>query len=578
MNSPVQQIKERLGIEEVISTYIKLEKSGNNLKAKCPFHNEKTPSFYVSPGRDSYYCFGCGASGDIFSFVEEFEGLDFKGALKMLATRAGVELVRQNKEEESEKEKLYKAHEEATIFFQSKITPEVEDYLLKRGLNRESIQSFRIGFAPNDWRQLYEHLTKRGYSEAILEKGGLIKKSDQANAGEKQRYYDRFRGRIMFPISDSSGRVIAFSGRIWEDDGKSAKYLNSTETPIFSKSATLYGLDRAKESIRKNNFAILVEGQMDLVLAHQTGYRNTVATSGTALSDTEVSKENVVTNLGLIRRMTENIVLAFDGDKAGLSACERAGKIALSLGMDVKVASMPEGEDPADLISKQGADAWKEAVKNSRHIIDYLLTKVLKNNSDTRKAGRVINEKILPYIASIDSAIEQGHFIKLVSEKAGISESAIREDLKNITKDLKLGIGKAKENSAIPSELYRKDYIIRKLLGIIFWQRTLSKQAVDIDQLEKDLKEVTKKNLHEIDERWEKSDLIFEAEVFYSEDSDLEKDIQELLINLKQELLREELSGLMQKLYEEGNKDSGGLLIRIKEINEEMDKIKNNRK
>jgi DNA primase len=571
MNSPVQQIKERLGIEEVISSYIKLEKSGANFKAKCPFHNEKTPSFYVSPARDSYYCFGCGASGDIFSFVEEFEGLDFKGALKMLATRSGVELVRQNKEEESEKEKIYKAHEEATLFFQTKLTPEVLKYLEGRGLTRESIQSFRIGFAPEDWRELYQYLTKRGFTEAVLEKGGLIKKSEKG-------YYDRFRGRIMFPINDSSGRVIAFSGRIWKDDGKSAKYLNSTETPIFSKSATLYGLDRAKESIRKNNFSILVEGQMDLVLAHQAGYRNTVATSGTALSDTEVSKENVVTNLGLIRRMTENIVLAFDGDKAGLSACERAGKIALSLGMDVKVADMPDGEDPADLISKKGADAWKEAVKNSKHIIDYLLAKVLKNNTDPRKAGRVINEKILPYITSIDSAIEQGHFVKRVSEASGISESAIREDLKNREKDLKLEIGGYKVAKPLPSELFRKDYIIRKLLGIIFWKLTQGNKDESVDPLTKELEKITGKKIDELDARWSKSDLIFEAEVFYSEDSNLEKDIHELLMNLKEELLREELSGLMQKLYEEGNKDSGGILIRIKEINEEMENIKNNRK
>src|SRR3990167_7220635 len=333
MNSPVAKIKERLSIEDVVSSYIKLERAGANLKAKCPFHNEKTPSFFVSPSRESYYCFGCGASGDIFTFVEEFEGLDFKGALKLLAARAGIVLEYQNKEEESEKEKLYKALEESTLYFSNNLkeNKKVLEYLKSRGLSEDTIKDFRVGFAKDDWRELYNYLKKEGYSDPELERAGLVIKSEKG-------FYDRFRGRIMFPISDSSGRIIAFSGRVFNGDKKSAKYINSPETPIFSKSSVLYGLDRAKESIRKNNFSILVEGQMDLLLSHQAGYRNTVATSGTALSESTETKENVVSNLGLIRRLSENLVLAFDGDKAGLHASERAGRIALSLGMDVKVA------------------------------------------------------------------------------------------------------------------------------------------------------------------------------------------------------------------------------------------------
>src|SRR3989344_3942952 len=349
MDSPVQKIKERLGIEEIASSYIKLERAGANLKARCPFHNEKTPSFFLSPDRGTYYCFGCGASGDIFTFVEEFEGLDFKGALKMLAERAGVELPRYNKadqENKSEKEKLFKIMEEATNYFENNLgeNQEVLEYLKTRGLNEKSIKDFRIGFAILDWRKLYDHLKGRGFADNEIERAGLAKKPDDAG----KAMYDRFRGRIMFPIMDSSGRVVAFSGRIFKDDGKSAKYLNSPETPIFKKSSILYGIDKAKESIRKHDFSIVVEGQFDLILSHQAGYRNTVATSGTALSDTEVSKENVVSNLGLIRRLSDNLVLAFDSDKAGMTATARAGKIALSLGMDVKVANLQEGSDPAD--------------------------------------------------------------------------------------------------------------------------------------------------------------------------------------------------------------------------------------
>src|SRR3989338_7569727 len=200
MNSPVNKIKERLSIEEVVSSYIKLDRAGANLKAKCPFHNEKTPSFFVSPDRWSYYCFGCGASGDIFTFVEEFEGLDFKGALRLLADRAGVLLEHYSKEEESEKERLYRAMEEATTFFSGNLkdNPEVLEYLQSRGLNEKSIVDFRIGYVKPDWRELYAHLQKKGFSDTDMEKAGLIKKTEKG-------YYDRFRGRIMFPISDSSG-------------------------------------------------------------------------------------------------------------------------------------------------------------------------------------------------------------------------------------------------------------------------------------------------------------------------------------------------------------------------------------
>jgi DNA primase len=210
MNSPVQQIKERLSIEEIVSSYIKLEKTGVNLKAKCPFHNEKTPSFFVSPARGSYYCFGCAAKGDIFTFVEEFEGLDFKGALKLLANKAGVSLQNYNPAAESEKEKLYKVMEESALYFSRnlKANQKVLEYLKSRGLNDETIDNFRIGFADDAWRELYSYLISKNWKDNEIEKAGLIKKTEKG-------FYDRFRGRIMFPINDSSSRVIAFSGRIF---------------------------------------------------------------------------------------------------------------------------------------------------------------------------------------------------------------------------------------------------------------------------------------------------------------------------------------------------------------------------
>ena len=576
MNSPVQQIKERLSIEEVVSSYIKLDRVGANFKARCPFHNEKSPSFFVSADRGTYYCFGCGAKGDIFTFVEEFEGLDFKGTLKVLAERAGVVLSEFNKEKEGEKEKLYRIMEEATKFFEKNLVgnQSVISYLKERGLEDKTIKDFRIGFIKADWRELYNYLKSKNFSDKEIELAGLAKKTEKG-------MYDRFRGRIMFPISDSSGRVIAFSGRIFGDPSTSsgqvanqAKYLNSPDTPIFSKSAVLYGLDKAKESIRKNNFSILVEGQMDLILSHQAGYRNTIASSGTALTDSTISKENVVSNLGLVRRLSNNIVLAFDADKAGFNASFRAAKIALSLGMDVKVVSMPDGVDPADLISKVGTDAWREAIKNSRHIIEFLLNKILsKYKEDTRKAGREIKEQLLSFVNELESSIEKSHFITLISNKSGIPENALLEDLKKVEfefkhekEDIKIAIENVEKK-------LRKDPIERKLLGIAFWQEGLKTKKIDPDLIFKKLEKA--KEIY----KDKKEDLIFEVEEFYSNNENLEKDVDEMLSNLEEEYLKEDLIKKMIELQNiKGKEEEMEIFKKINEINKKIQDIKNGRK
>lgn len=567
MNSPVEKIKERLSIEEVVSSYIKLDRAGANLKARCPFHNEKTPSFFISTDRGTYYCFGCGASGDIFTFVEEFEGLDFKGALKLLANRAGVPLENfspKDQKNQSEKERLYEAMEEATLFFENNLkeNKEVLEYLKSRGLQDKTIQDFRIGFIKLDWRLLYTYLKNKNFTDVEIEKAGLAKKTEKG-------MYDRFRGRVIFPISDSSGRIVAFSGRIFVDDEKSAKYLNSPETPIFTKNAVLYGIDKAKDSIRKNNFSILVEGQMDLILSHQAGYKNTVATSGTALSDSTVSKENVVSNLGLVRRLSTNIVLGFDADKAGANATIRAGKIALSLGMDVKVVEMPLGMDPADMISKNGIDAWREAIKNSKHIIEFLLDKVMKNSIDVRKAGREIKEKILPFVNALESSIEKMFFLKKISDSSSISLSALEDDLKKIEQEQKYEKEEIESAKEIFNTVYRKDYIERKLLGIILWQKSLKEEDkgknINVDEMLKEVAEILNTNIADLllKTKDNEEDLIFEAEVFYGGGSDINKDIKEMMSNLKEEYLKEELENKMRELHKAEEKKDGALSAKI---------------
>ena len=570
MNSPVQQIKERLSIEEIVSSYIKLDRAGANLKAKCPFHNEKTPSFFVSPDRGSYYCFGCGASGDIFTFVEEFEGLDFKGALKLLADRAGIQLTaynKENKEADNEKEKLYLAMEEATKFFENnlKSNKQAEEYLKSRGLEEKTIKDFRIGFAKLDWRELCFYLQKKGFSD-------------------------------MFPISDFSGRIIAFSGRLFADDLSAdrqvvsqAKYLNSPETPIFSKSSVLYGLDKAKESIRKNNFSIVVEGQFDLILSHQAGFKNTVATSGTALVDSDKLEDNTINNLGLISRLSQNIIFIFDSDKAGFAASMRTVPIVLKklelYDMNVKATQIPEGMDPADLISKKGPDAWREVIRNSKHIIELLVDnyKLLNKNNDVLKSKLYINDKIIPYLAFINNPVKKSHFISLISNNSGISENDIRERLKKIEQEFKYEKKEIEEAEESLKQIYRKDYILRKLLGIILWQKTLKIQNLNADGLLKEIAEIFKITIDEVLEKAKenKQDLIFEAEVFYGGDADIKKDSVELLSNLKEEYLKEELATKMRELNiaeRDGDMEkSKKFLKECQVLNKRIQDIKNGR-
>ncbi len=588
MSTPVEKIKERLGIEEVIGSYIKLEKSGKNLKARCPFHNEKTPSFYISPERGGFYCFGCGAKGDIFNFVEQFEGLDFMGALKVLADRAGVDLTFEKGENKTEKERLYRVMEEATKFFESGLSSseEAQDYLNKRGLKKETIKNFRIGYIKADWRLLYTFLKNKKYSDNDMEKAGLIKRAEEASRG----YYDRFRDRIMFPIMDSSGRVIAFSGRILHDDGKSAKYLNSPDTVLYNKSTVLYGIDKAKQDIRIKNYSILVEGQMDLVLSHQVGIRNTLAVSGTALADTLVSKENVVNNLGIVRRLSTNIILAFDSDNAGRKASRRSAEIALSLGMDVKIASIKNGKDPADLVLKD-PEEWKNVLRNSKPVVEFeldaLMEEIKEKNIDRRKIPALLRERVLPFVIAMENNMEKSHFIRLIKEKTGLSEESISEDYKNLEKKMHEEERSSKQanstRQSISYDVKIAPNVKERLLDPI------SRKFGLLINIEREFKEENRDDIHSIikritgNERYDnlikeiepfKEELLLEAQILFNKNQKYH--IEELLLTFEEDIIREELSRIMEindkDLLEKKYKS---LNIRKKEIE---DKLRNFRK
>lgn len=555
-------IKDRLSIVDVVGSYVKLTKAGKSYKGLSPFKKEKTPSFYVSPDRGVYYDFSSGKGGDMFTFVSEMEGVDFRGALKLLAERAGVEITPEGKEARDERERLFSSVAAATSFFEETFqkVPEALEYLLKRGLKKETIAAFRIGYALPEWDALRTELKNKGYEDHELERAGLIKK------GEKGSFYDRFRSRIMFPINDASGRPIAFSGRIVgtaSEDPGNAKYLNSPEGPLYDKSSILFGYDKAKAPIRKYNFSILVEGQMDLVMSHQAGWGNAVAVSGTGLTER---------HLDLLLRLSRNVVLALDADSAGIASAERSAKLAIGKGMEVKVAALPEGMDPADLI-KDDPSKWKQAIREAVPIVDFLLALHQKNERDPRKFQARVRDHILPFIALMKSSIDAAHFVKRVSEALALPMEAVWGDLKHVSVDRQEGdeVPTAEEKT-----ISRRESLLRTLWGVALSQETAEKPFIDSLQLQEDIARISGETRAKLGERLAaaRDRLIFEAEFIAEEHpGDTVLLIGELLREYQAECFRskrEDLSSAIREAEKEGN------MAKIEELMKEFQTLSKN--
>lgn len=433
MQTVFQTIKDRLPITDVLASYLTITPAGSQYKAKCPFHQERSASFSISPERGLYYCFGCGAKGDIFTFVEQFEGVDRKGALRILAERAGVELTSTFVTREST-DPLYELLERTTLRYQAELKYQsaVMEYLTSRGLTAETISNFRIGYAPDEWRSVAGTITSTA-DAAIAERAGLIKKVEKVPAGATElakQYYDRFRKRIVFPFLDPSGRVVGFSGRIFPADDTAPKYLNSPETELFQKSRILFAFDKAKFAIREHNFAILVEGQFDVVMSHQNGFRNTVASSGTAVSESATADPS--TNLSVIARLTPNIFLAFDGDAAGQKALIRAALAALTLGMNPKVVPLPAGIDPADFLLIEGKDAWKELLKKSEHFIVHQLRTIDRSSLSPHALVQALRTRVFPFLARVQSPIERGRYVEIIATELELPIVDVERELANV--------------------------------------------------------------------------------------------------------------------------------------------------
>ncbi len=432
----VAEIKERLTIQDVVAPYVKLRRAGKSLVGLCPFHKEKTGSFHVSPERGSYHCFGCGEGGDMFSFIEKVEGVDFKGAMKLLAEKAGVQIVYSGgaagHEDASKKERLRAAMARAAQFYTQHLPgtdadpsrrgggAEAESYAKKRGLSAETIKEWQIGFAPDSWRTLLEALSAENFTTQELLAAGLVKEAE----GKPGTWYDRFRNRLMFPIRDSAGRVVAFTGRTLSAD-EPAKYLNSPETELYHKSDILFGMDKAKDAIRTRGFTLLVEGQMDALLAHQAGFANTVALSGTALTEKHVQ---------LMKRYSDNLLLCLDADAAGLSASAKSAKLALRQGLRVKAARLPSGKDPADLISED-AKAFTACVKDAKPIVDFFLAVLAEREKDSGRLVVLVEKIILPLVSAMPSPMERQHFAESIARTLGLSSETVREALMRVKRE-----------------------------------------------------------------------------------------------------------------------------------------------
>jgi DNA primase len=418
MRGDTEEIKERLSIVDVVSPYVKLQKAGKSLKGLSPFTKEKTPSFFVSPDRGTYYCFSTNQGGDIFTFIEKMEGVDFLGALKILADKAGVELKKESKGDRDSREEVFEALAFGEQFFCSQLleNEEARLYARGRGIEEETIRGWRIGYARDEWRLCMEAALKKGIRKEALLEAGLIKEAD----GKPGTFYDRFRGRLMFPIRDTAGRTVGFTGRALKSDGETAKYLNSPETSVFKKSSILYGFDRARESIRTRGYVIVVEGQIDLVLAHQAGFTNTVALSGTAFSEVQ---------LALIQRATKNLMLSLDQDRAGLLSLRSIATQGFLASMDVKVVPLSSGKDPADIILAEGKGAFAATIQRALPVVDFLTLLLLKEEKDKRRLLARTEEEVLPIVRAMKSPLMKEHALHTLSQRLGVSFGALEKAL-----------------------------------------------------------------------------------------------------------------------------------------------------
>lgn len=473
MQDYVEEIKGRLGIFEVVSQYVQLKKAGRNFKGLCPFHGEKTPSFIVSPEKQICHCFGCNKGGDIFSFIQELEGITFPEALEFLAERAGVKIEKQafKKENKSEKEEFFLAHSLAADFFEKQLWEsndgkKVLDYLHRRGLKDAIIREFKIGFASDSYDGLYPLLLKKGIHQSVLIKSGLVSAKNLA----ADQVYDKYRARLIFPIFDYLGNICGFGGRALKAE-QIPKYLNSAENVIYNKSKILYGLSFAKKYIKEADEVILVEGYFDMVLPYQEGVKNVVATSGTALTKEQVK---------MLSRLTKNAVSCFDGDEAGFEATKRAFSLLLEQDMNMKTFVFEGAKDPAEFVVKNGGEALKVFKDDAVDFMEFYLLKILKANEkrDFSCKNKILSE-VLPFYKRLGPA-GQDFYVKFLARELDLSESAISDEINNFDLPLDHPVNASDKSDAART----KFSFSQTVLAVVLAYPSLFEKFVEILNLE----------------------------------------------------------------------------------------------
>jgi DNA primase len=469
LDKPSEEIKQKLNIVDIVGEYVQLKKAGQNHRACCPFHNEKTPSFMVSEEKQIFKCFGCSEGGDVFSFIMKIEGIEFIDALKLLAGKAGVELKQQDPREQSKRNRILEVLDLTAKFFnkalfESKEGKVARDYLAKRKMEEVTQDEFMIGYSPDSWDILTQFLKKKRYNDEEIVESGLVVRKDSGLG-----YYDRFRGRLMFPIWDVHGSVVGFGGRVleggchpngWSADRlkKQAKYLNSPQGLVYDKSRMLYGINKAKQEIRKNDLAIVVEGYMDVIASHETGIKNVVSASGTALTSEQID---------LLKRYTNNLLLSFDMDAAGDMATKRGIEIAQQKGMNLKILQLPKGKDPDECI-REDAAIWKEAINSAKSIMDYYFENILKGLDlskveDKKKAAA----GLLTQIKNIPDRIEQSHYLQKLAGLLNVDEQILQESMNKPVNENKYNKNLKEVKNMATNKESEEDILARRLLSMI---------------------------------------------------------------------------------------------------------------
>lgn len=458
----MQEIKRKVDIVSVIGARVELKKAGRYYKGLCPFHGEKSPSFFVTPELASYKCFGCGESGDVYSFLQAYEGLSFREALEMLAEKAGVQLESYKPSDgEQESKVLYEILDLAKEYYRYLLTEhtvgqKARDYLKARKTSWSQVKEFELGWAPESWDGLTKYLVgKKGYKLEMVEKAGLVV------PGRRGGGYDRFRGRVMFPLTDFRGRVVGFSGRLLDASAKEAKYVNTPETKLYRKRELLFGINVTRSAIRKKDRVILLEGEFDVISSVTAGVRNVVAIKGSAVTEEQVQ---------LLMRLTKNLVLCLDADAAGEAATKRGVEVADKLGMDVSVVRVSGGKDVDELVRTTTGE-WKKLAKTSVSVYQFWVESVFeKYDVNTGVGKKKISSELVPMLANISNSVEQAHYMKEVARKLEVGEEVLGAEIERYVRGKQLGVEVGERKKEVVEERQDRHGMLEKYIWSLLLQ------------------------------------------------------------------------------------------------------------